>query len=57
LVDDPAQNLNTAEVLAYLVLSLFDHAARADEGPVGATDPVVSVTGVGKALPRRLIPI
>ena len=51
-------------VAAYLVLSLFDHAARADAGStdqpinqIGATNPVASVkataAGAGKAIPER----
>lgn len=46
-------------VAAYLVLSLFDHAARADTGPIdqiGAMDPVASVkavtAGTRKAVPE-----
>ncbi|MFI6076137.1 hypothetical protein ACIA5C_31775 [Actinoplanes sp. NPDC051343] len=53
-----------AAVAAYLVLSFFDHAARADSGSlglpsgqVGATDPVGTVkataAGAGKALRER----
>jgi hypothetical protein len=54
-----------ALVAAYLVLSLFDHAARADVGSIdriGATDPVASVkataTDAGKAIrePKSVIP-
>jgi len=54
-----------ALVAAYLVLSLFDHAARADVGSidgVGATDPAASVkataTDAGKAIrePNSVIP-
>jgi hypothetical protein len=56
-------------VAAYLVLSLFDHAARADAGSIdhsidqiGATDPVASVkamaAGARKAIPgpKSIIP-
>ncbi|MDT5043125.1 MAG: hypothetical protein QOE51_4110, partial [Actinoplanes sp.] len=52
-------------VAAYLALSLFDHAARADAGSIdhiGATDPVASVkvmaAGARKAIPdpKSIIP-
>ena len=52
-------------VAVYLVLSLFDHAARADAGSIdqiGATDPVASVkamtAGARKAIPepKSIIP-
>ena len=54
-----------ALIAAYLVLSLFDHAARADTGSIdriGAADPVASVkaaaTDAGKAIraPKSIIP-
>jgi hypothetical protein len=44
-------------VAAYLVLSLFDHAARADDGSIhlaGATEPVASVKATATTIEKSL---